>query len=243
MKRDFICLLRIFIDSLPEFIRNSEILFRISMFIFKVPASLFTFRKKYKSGIIKDLSEYYSANESFSLKRISKDTDINSLHLRIIKRYFKKYLPNSLLDAGCGSCYLLDNFRILKPSAKLVGIDYDTPISTNNKFKLIEGDILNTLKGFLENSFEFVVCTHVIEHLNYPDEVVLELRRVCSKILIIICPIEKELKWGMNYHINFYSNKKYFLNFILDTKLKNKKINNYKIYQRLGDLMYVENII
>ena len=213
------------------------------MLIFKVPESLFTFREKYKSGIIKDLSKYYSSNERFSLNRISKNTDINSLHLRIIKRYFRRYLPNSLLDAGCGSGFLLGNFRRLKPSTKLVGIDYQIPISINQKVKLIEGDILNTLKGFIENSFEFVVCTHVIEHLKNPDEVVLELRRVCSKILIIICPIEKEFKWGMNYHINFYSNKDFLLNFLHKEKSNSKKIHNYKIYPRLGDLMYVEYII
>tara|TARA_B100000886_G_scaffold336940_1_gene296684 strand:+ start:2688 stop:3326 length:639 start_codon:yes stop_codon:yes gene_type:complete len=212
------------------------------MLIFRVPESLFTFREKYKSGIIKDLSNYYSSNEGFSIKRISKNTDINSFHLRIIKRYFNRYLPSSLLDAGCGPGYLLDNFRTLKPSTKLVGIDYQCPISINKKVKLIEGDILNTLKGFLEDSFEFVVCTHVIEHLKYPDEVVLELRRVCSNILIIICPIEKEFKWGMNYHINFYSNKDFFLNFLHDKKLNSKKIHNYKTYPRLGDLMYVEII-
>ena len=212
------------------------------MLIFRVPKSLFSFREKYKSGLIKDLSRYYSSDEVFSLKRFSKDTDINSFHLKIIKRYFERYLPKSLLDAGCGSGYLLDIFRISNPSAKLLGIDFQCPISTKNNVKYIKGDILNTLKGLLENSFEFVVCNHVIEHLNYPDEVVLELRRVCSKILIIICPIEKEFKWGMNYHINFFSNKDSFVNFLLNTKSNNKKINTYKIYPSLGDLMYVEKI-
>ena len=242
LKRDIICLTRILIDSLPKFIRNSRLLFKIARLIFSIPEDLYNFRGKYESGEIIDLSRFYSPDNNQSIKRISKKTDINSFHLRLIKRYFKSISPKSLLDAGCGTGFLLNKLNVLNPSTQLVGIDYNRALIKDEKLLIIEGDIYKTLQRFLDNSFEFVICTHVIEHLIYPEKVIFELRRVCSKILIVICPMEKKFIWGMNYHINFYSNKEIFLNFLNETKYKNSKGNYYKIFCRLGDIMYVEHI-
>ena len=147
------------------------------------------------------------------------------------------------MDVGCGSGYLLNQFWELNNSTTLFGIDYETPFLKKNKFTFIKGDVLKTLKEFLSNSFEFVVCSHVLEHLNNPKEVIKELRRVCSDILIIICPLEKKFKWGMNYHVNFYPTKKEFIDFLKEIEIED---NNYQIqyetFSRLGDLMYVEII-
>ena len=52
MKRDIVCLIRIIIDSFPEFIRNSKLLLNFSRLIFRVPLELFYFRKKYDAGLI-----------------------------------------------------------------------------------------------------------------------------------------------------------------------------------------------
>ena len=123
MKRDLVCITRVLIDSLPKSIRNSRLLFDISKLIFDVPEILFLFRKKYDQGFYKDLSIFYSKNENFSLK-ISKETDINSLHLRLIKKILKKESPHLLLDCGAGSGFLLDEINAINPSIKLLGIDY-----------------------------------------------------------------------------------------------------------------------
>ena len=173
-------------DSLPKCIRNSSIFFKISSVFFKLPKDLFTFREEYDKKNIVDLSLYYSNNSINSLKRISKEIDINSWHFKILQNYFIDQSPNSLLDVGCGSGYLLNQFWELNNSTTLFGIDYETPFFKKNKFTFIKGDVLKTLKEFLSNSFEFVVCSHVLEHLNNPKEVIKELRRVCSDILIIL---------------------------------------------------------
>ena len=242
LKRDCVCIARLLIDSIPYRIRNSRLLFEIARLLFGLPSSLFYFREYYENDKIKDLSVYYSSND-YSLERLSKKTDINSFHLRIIKNIFKSLSPFSVLDAGCGSGYLLDQLRLIKPNINLLGIDYKIPQRNDSKISFLEGDILYNLKNMSNNLFEFVICSHVIEHLNYPDEVLLELRRVCSDVLIIICPIERRYKWGMNYHVNFYPTKKSFINFCLpDFDEKNKILEKFKYFYRLGDLMYVEYI-
>ena len=241
MKRDIICLIRLFIDSLPKSLRNSKLLFRIAQIIFRIPSSLFQFREEYESNKYKNLSKFYLSNSKYSLKRISKKSDINSFHIRLIKKVFKLKSPLSLLDVGCGTGYLIDQLNLIYPLKKTLGIDFQVKRNNNENIKFKEGDILKSLRKLPNSSFEFVTCTHVLEHLPYPKETLLELRRICNKTLIIICPIEKKFKWCLNYHINFYINKETFLNFCLGKDYKkNNKLTNFSYYYRLGDMMYVE---
>ncbi len=235
--------MRIFVDSFPTFIRNSKFLFNITKFIFGIPKDLFSFREKYELGQIKDLSKLYSPKSHQNLKRISKHTDVNSFHIRHIQKLYKSKTPNSILDVGCGTGYLLHKLNLINPPQRILGLDFKVPNKKYNNIKFIEGDILINLKNILDSSYEFVICTHVIEHLMQPYEVLKELRRVCSGLLIIICPIENKYKWGMNYHINFYPTKKEFIDFLQGNKssIQNKDF-LYKTYFRLGDLMYIEKI-
>jgi len=241
MKRDIVCLLRITIDSLPEKIRNSKFLFSIARLFFKVPTNLFDFRKQYKLGKINDLSKYYLTKGKNYLKKVSKETDINSFHLKIIKKKINILSPDSLLDVGCGEGFLLNQIIIRDSEIKLLGIDYQVPKLKNEKIEFIEGDILDSLKNISENSFEFVICTHVIEHLKDSYEVLKELRRVCSKVLIIICPLEKEYRWGLNYHINFYPDIKSFLAFLHHKfNIREKLSLRYEFHVCFGDAMYIQ---
>ena len=80
MKRDFVCLLRILIDSIPKFIRNSKTLFKFSKLIFNLPESLFSFREKYDSGEIKiDENEIAEANwyKADNLPYVPPDTSLS----------------------------------------------------------------------------------------------------------------------------------------------------------------------
>ena len=65
------------------------------------------------------------------------------------------------------------------------------------------------------------------------------MRKLVKKRLILICPLEKELMWGMNYHINFFPNSHAFLDGL---DLKKNILNKYHLHKRLGDLMYIEII-
>ena len=81
----------------------------------------------------------------------------------------------------------------------------------------------------------FVECNYA----ENPEIVVKELRRICSEILILICPLENPHKWGFNYHVNFYINKDSFVNTVRKDNNLNSK---FKTHERIGDIMYVEFI-
>ena len=244
MQRDIICYFRIIVDSLPIAIRNSRLLFNLSKIIFKIPEELYHFRDNYKNGLIQDLSIYYSKDTKNSLERVSKTTDINSHHLYLIDNLLKNSKPVNILDLGCGTGFLINRIEKHFSSSKLVGIDFNAPSeestkcnSRNNQIQFICGDIKSSLMNFSDNHFDIVLCTHVLEHLSNPEEILFHLRRVVKEKLIIICPLEKEYKWGMNYHVNFFSTQKKFIKFL---QYDFEEFFRFETFQRLGDLMYYE---
>ena len=243
MKRDLICKLRLTVDKLPRRLRESRLFFLFAKIIFNLPWELFTFRRDYKKGRIKDLSILYNPESDFYIERTSKDTDINSLHLDLISNYIDIHKPFNLLDVGCGTGFLLELIDKRLSGGKLEGIDFNckenSSLSFKNEINFTAGDINDILQSFTNNSFDIVICAHVLEHLANPEEVVKEIRRVSKKLLILICPLEKPYKWGLNYHVQFFENSKNFIDFARSDDKSNK---DYCFHERLGDCMYVENI-
>jgi len=246
MKRDFICILRLIVDSLPRFIRDSYLLFLVARFIFRLPDSLYEFRKKYTNGEYVNLSIFYEQGSPYALKRISSETDINSIHLKRIVNLIEKEKPKSIIDVGCGSGYLIKIINKKFPDVKLSVIDFNVPknIKVRTNIEFVEGDIIENLSNIKQDKYEFVICSHVLEHIPKPEKLLLELRRISKSSLIVVCPLEKKLKWGMNYHINFFQNKTIFLKFITNISyLQKTKIITSEIIQSLGDIFYHEKFL
>lgn len=244
MRRDFICLARLIVDSIPKKIRNSYFLFLLAKKIFNLPEILYEFRENFEQGLYDDLSIFYEKNSPFLIERTSKYTDINSKHLKQIISLIKEQKPKSILDVGCGTGYLINLIEKENYTKYISALDYNIPsfIKKNQKYKCIEGDIFERLKLLDDNSFELIICTHVLEHIKYPELVFKDLRRISSNSLLIICPLEHNLKWGMNYHINFYKDQLSFKKFIENIRFVKGKILSKSYYSKfLGDLMYVES--
>mgnify|MGYP001222393098 CR=1 FL=1 len=243
MRRDFICLTRLIVDSLPKKIRNSYLLFKLAKHIFNLPEILYEFRSNFDKGLYDDLSIFYKKDSPYKLKRTSQYTDINSKHIKQIISLVKKENPKSILDVGCGTGYLVDLIEKENFNKFISVLDYNIPPALKNKskYKCFEGDILEKLKLFKDDSFELVICTHVLEHIKKPELVLRDLRRISSRNLLIICPLENNFKWGMNYHINFYKDELSFQKFVKSIGyVKEKLLKASNFYKFLGDLMYVE---
>lgn len=86
-----------------------------------------------------------------------------------------------ILDIGCGSGYQLLTLKELYPHLELYGIDI---VKTENLPEIINFSTVDLEKDnlpFEQESFDFIMCRGVIEHVNNPSKIFAEAYRVLKK--------------------------------------------------------------
>ncbi|MBI5122794.1 class I SAM-dependent methyltransferase [Candidatus Roizmanbacteria bacterium] len=105
----------------------------------------------------------------------------------------KDLKPESILDTGCGEGFTLAKLKKAKIGKKLEGIEYmDEAIQIGKKINpeilIKKGDIYKL--PYIDNSFDLVLCTEVLEHLEDPGKALKELKRVAKKYVVLTVPNE-----------------------------------------------------
>lgn len=100
---------------------------------------------------------------------------------------------NTVLDVGCGEGFTLARLKAAKIGKTHEGIEKDeTSIELGKKLyptlSIQEGDIYKL--PYKNNSFDLVVCTEVLEHLENPKKAYKELLRVSRKYVLLSVPNE-----------------------------------------------------
>jgi ubiquinone/menaquinone biosynthesis C-methylase UbiE len=157
----------------------------------------------------------------------------------VLEKEVGKMGAGSVLDAGCGEGFSLDRLRKAGLGKDLIGIDFSKKaIAIGQKLfpdlAIKEGDIYGL--DFKDNSFDLVLCTEVLEHLEDPQRALKELIRVSKKYLLLSVPNEpffslasliqgKNIKrWGNTAdHLNQWSSGK-FVNLLKKEKVKVLKV-------------------
>jgi 2-polyprenyl-3-methyl-5-hydroxy-6-metoxy-1,4-benzoquinol methylase len=129
-----------------------------------------------------------------------KHTHKNPIQRFLLANFFKNLVNitkaktvDSILDVGCGEGFTLNRLRENKIGEKLEGIEYlqaaiDLGKKTYPDIKITKGTIYDL--PYKTNSFDLVLCTEVLEHLNKPQDALKELVRVSKKYLVISVPNE-----------------------------------------------------
>lgn len=145
-------------------------------------------------------------------KSIKTKTDINTLCIdKFIQSSSRKIKNNSrVLDAGAGSCPYKKYFT----HTRYESTDFDHIFDRSSKN--IHNFICNLVNIPRPNSYyDVIICTEVLEHLEYPLKVVQEFNRILKKNgkLFLTAP----QSWGLHgepYH--FYNFTKYGLRSIFN---------------------------
>jgi ubiquinone/menaquinone biosynthesis C-methylase UbiE len=113
--------------------------------------------------------------------------------LDVLVKELRKIHPKTVLDVGCGEGFTLARIRKADIGKHLEGVDFlDTAIALGKKahpyLSLKQGTIYKL--PYKDNSFDVVLCTEVLEHLDNPEKAVAELHRVTRRYGIISVPNE-----------------------------------------------------
>jgi|SaaInlStandDraft_3_1057020.scaffolds.fasta_scaffold240202_1 ubiquinone/menaquinone biosynthesis C-methylase UbiE len=85
------------------------------------------------------------------------------------------------------------------------------------------------------DSYDTVVCTHTLEHVQNISEAIIELRRVTKNRLIIVVPQQRPYKYTFDLHVHFFPYTHSLLSIIGN---KSKEV---ICKEAQGDLFYYEN--
>lgn len=101
--------------------------------------------------------------------------------------------PVRILDVGCGEGFTLERLRKARIGRYLEGVDsLDLAIKLGRKehpnLILKKGSIYE-LK-FQDDSFDLVLCSEVLEHVENPEKALLELVRVSKRYVVLSVPNE-----------------------------------------------------
>lgn len=171
-----------------------------------------------------------------------KHTNKNPIQQFLIKNYYRELLktvkplkPNKILDVGCGEGETIVKLKQARIGRELAGVDNseDALAIGKKQYRGIDIKLADIYQlPFKDNSFDLVLCTEVLEHLEKPSKALAELRRISSKYVLLSVPNEpffiianflrgKYLKRFGNHpeHINHWTNIG-FKNYLRRNRLK-----------------------
>ena len=231
LKRDLTAKLNWWLDQwLPPAVRDCPLIMRpLFRLLFGPQAHLF-WQFKLQSPFLThdDYKHYY---QQLAAVHLDRPTDLNRACLSQILHDIK---GKKVLDVGCGRAYLLHQIAKTYPDKQLSGFDIYIDDQLRQKYPQIKFQTGNVESlPFPDNSFDTVICTHTLEHVQHPQQVIAQLRRVAKKQVIIVVPRQREYLYTFDLHLNFFPYPHDLLRLTANPKGK---------YQLLGnDIYYQEN--
>lgn len=108
----------------------------------------------------------------------------HSLKMKAFKKLVNHQQFDKILDIGCAGGTLTNKISQIFPQSYISGVDvYSDAIEFAKKkyphIKFIKADAHNL--PFKSNFFDLVICYETIEHVDKPEQVLIEIRKVLSK--------------------------------------------------------------
>lgn len=198
MKRETTNRLRFILeDIVPAFIRDS--------FLFRIPARWIWGKHIEDLSSFRERAAFLSEQEYEDLyknhPRVHEGTDNSKA---CVERISADIIGTSVCDIGCGTGFLLQEIGRRRPDlTKKVGVDFAIDDAENlPDIEYVAAKIEDL--PFADQSFDTVICTHVIEHVLDYRAAIAELRRITRHRLIIVVPREREYKYTFNPHFHFF---------------------------------------
>jgi len=182
----------------PPAIRDTN-WFMMPMFhvLFGGKASIFSNWKELAPSMSKDqFIQSYRDVEDVLIDRVT------SLNEKCIMRIKDSILGETVLEVGSGNGYLAG---ILSACAQVTGVDIIVSPevrAAHPQVRFEQGDMEDL--PFPDHSFDTVVSTHTLEHVQNLPASMKELRRVARRRLILVTPRQRPYRYTFDLHLNFF---------------------------------------
>ncbi len=140
---------------------------------------------------------------STNLAKYTTRNPVYRWHMQAFERFVVDMVtpaePGSILDAGCGEGYFTSAIKAACPSADVVGVDASDGAVRYATERF--GDSVSFRVGnifalpFADDSFDVVLCSEVLEHLDNPAAAFSELRRIARRRVVLTVPLEPYFKF------------------------------------------------
>jgi ubiquinone/menaquinone biosynthesis C-methylase UbiE len=114
----------------------------------------------------------------------------------------------SVLDVGCGEGYITNHIKKHKTNIKIEALDFSREILQiasimHPEIRFSQGSIYRL--PFKDNTFDLVVANEVLEHLEYPEKAIEEIKRVSRKYCLITVPNEPFFRMANMLRLKYLS--------------------------------------
>lgn len=150
--------------------------------------------------IVRTISDKHHTHTMELTTNYTKHTTSNPIQRFLLARFNKRLLecvrlanPKTILDAGCGEGFTMSLLQAEGVRATMVGIDYsDDAIAIARKtapeLAISKASIYEL--PYKKSSFDLVICSEVLEHLETPVRAIAEISRVSKKYVLVSVPNE-----------------------------------------------------
>ncbi|MDJ0730413.1 MAG: class I SAM-dependent methyltransferase [Crocosphaera sp.] len=136
----------------------------------------------------KNLNEYYKETASHYDDMHIKANDEHFVALKNSLPILKLLTPTSILDVGCGTGRALSWYEQQINHLKLTGIDPSADLLEKASQRLPNAEFIEgsgEKLPFQDNSFDLVVATGIMHHVEEPDRCIREMFRTAKKAVLI----------------------------------------------------------
>lgn len=171
----------------------------------------------------KDYEELYRTYEPMGKNR---PTDLNK---KCVHYILDQVTPDmeSVIDIGCGRGYFLE--RLVAHKAKNIwGCDlFDDVNIPGTQYR--KGNIESL--PFADNSFDVVICSHILEHVKNIEKAVAEIKRIARKKVIVTVPKQRYFYYTLDLHVRFF--------YVAEELASIMNMENYSVKNLHGDFVFI----
>lgn len=182
----------------PPAIRDAKWFMRPAMkALFRERTDDFTTFKEKAFGL--SVQEFSDVYRRVAPVIIDRETDLNR---KCTQRIHASIVGRTVLEAGAGRGYLAG---LLSREFEVTATDIIVPAEVRERHPRVSFREANVESlPFADDSFDTVVCTHTLEHVQNLPAAVRELRRIAKHRLIIVVPRQRPYRHSFDLHIHFF---------------------------------------